>query len=129
MFLYPQMGFMAIIPATILVTISFFVLFALNSKIVKRNIEIFGYFVVAMLWICAVAVLSAGIFVATNAPSMNCMGGKMMHMKMMKDKPCDMKGMMTPEAGVANAKKSMAKKMKAKKVEPPVIVPAPAEKK
>lgn len=53
------MGLLFVVPASVLLTISFFVLFAIR-KLDRKELKIFGYVVTALLWI------SAGILVGTG---------------------------------------------------------------
>ncbi len=55
------LGFMSFVPATLLVTVSFFVLIVLK-KADTQWLRIFGYCVAVLLWIAAVLVFTAGIF-------------------------------------------------------------------
>jgi hypothetical protein len=55
------MGLCAIVPTTLVLTVSFFVLFALRE--VKSNVlKAFGYVVAAFLWISALLIFSVGIY-------------------------------------------------------------------
>ncbi len=54
-------GLLAIIPTTILLTISFFVLFALR-KTETQGLKAFGYVVIALLWCGALLVSSVGVY-------------------------------------------------------------------
>ena len=54
-------GLAALIPTTILLTISFFVLVVI-SKIEKQGLKAFGYVVAALLWAASLLVFSAGIY-------------------------------------------------------------------
>jgi hypothetical protein len=84
------MGFCALIPATVLVTISFFVLVVLR-KIEAGALKIFGYVVTVILWIVAFLVFSAGIYMVSGGHQC-MMQGKMHEMmqgrmpKMMQEK-------------------------------------------
>jgi len=59
------MGLLSIIPATVFLTVSFFVLFAVQ-KTETRGLKQFGRLIAALLWISAAAVLSMGICVLTT---------------------------------------------------------------
>lgn len=77
----------SIIPATVFLTVSFFVLFAVQ-KTETQGLKQFGRIVAVLLWISSAAVLSMGIFVLTTGrhPLFS------MHHKMMMgghDKYCD----------------------------------------
>ena len=65
-------GCSALIPATILLTISFFVLLALQ-KAVSGKLKLFGVVITVLLWISALLVFSAGIYtVTTSRPFFKC---------------------------------------------------------
>ncbi len=70
------MGTLAIIPTTLLLTVSFFVLFALR-KIETNGLKTFGYAIVVLLWISSALVLSAGIYSISTGhhPLMSLMHG------------------------------------------------------
>jgi len=80
------MGLFAVIPATVLLTLSFFVLFAV-SKVEKPRLKVFGYTIAALLWLVAFLVFSTGIYMAVSCCPMK---GYPMQ-EMMK---CKMGGMM-----------------------------------
>jgi len=75
------LGLFSIIPTAALLTVSFFVLFALR-KIETQGLKIFGYVVVALLWLAAILVFSAGVYTVTTGqhPAM-CMMQEMMKSK------------------------------------------------
>ncbi len=83
------MGLFAIIPITMLLTVSFFVLFTIR-KLNSKGLKVFGYVIAALLWTCAVLFFSMGIYTMSTGrcPIMYKMH-KMMksptHHKMMKD--------------------------------------------
>jgi len=83
------LGLFAVIPTAVLLTISFFVLFALR-KIETEGLKAFGYIIATLLWIGAALVLSVGLYaVASGRQPMCPMMYKMMEGKkhyMMKDK-------------------------------------------
>jgi len=54
-------GLFAIIPTTVLLTISFFVLYTLR-KPDTQGLKAFGYVIAALLWLSALLVFSAGIY-------------------------------------------------------------------
>ena len=56
-----MLGLCAIIPATVLLTISFFVLYALR-KVENGGLKVFGYVIAAFLWLSAALVFSGGIY-------------------------------------------------------------------
>ena len=53
-------GLLALIPATGLLTLSFFVLLA-ASKLASAGLKKFGYVVAVLLWACAALILGTGI--------------------------------------------------------------------
>lgn len=55
-------GLFTLIPATLLLTISFFVKFAL-TKVEKPGLRKFGKFVAALLWLSAGLILLVGIYI------------------------------------------------------------------
>ncbi|MFA5144697.1 MAG: hypothetical protein WC723_01630 [Candidatus Omnitrophota bacterium] len=75
-------GLLAIIPATVLLTISFFVLLALR-KAEAAGLKAFGYVIAALLWVGVLLVLSMGSYTLST--------GRCPMKEMMK---CQMKGMM-----------------------------------
>ncbi len=82
-------GLFAVIPAAVLLTISFFVLFAMR-KIETQGLKAFGYVVAALLWLAAALVFSAGAYtLSTGRPAMMY---PMMHKIMGSHRP----GMMGP---------------------------------
>jgi high-affinity K+ transport system ATPase subunit B len=52
---------MAIVPISILLTVSFFVLFTLR-KIEERALKAFGYVVVSFLWLAALVIFSGAVY-------------------------------------------------------------------
>jgi hypothetical protein len=76
--MFRLIGLFAIIPATVLLTISFFVLFALR-KIEVQGLKAFGYVVAALLWIGVLLVLSLGLYtISKGRCPMVCPMAKMM---------------------------------------------------
>jgi hypothetical protein len=75
------LGVYALIPTTMLLVVSFFVLFSLR-KVEKEALKGFGYVLAALLWVSALLVFSAGIYTVSTGrcPLMKGMKG------MMKDK-------------------------------------------
>jgi glucan phosphoethanolaminetransferase (alkaline phosphatase superfamily) len=74
------LGLFTIIPATILLAISFFVLVVLN-KLTSKELKRFAIFIVILLWFSSVLLVSLGMYIVTT--------GKhpmfQMHKEMMKD--------------------------------------------
>ncbi|MCX5707160.1 MAG: hypothetical protein NTW13_05880 [Candidatus Omnitrophica bacterium] len=92
-------GLCAIIPTTLLLTVSFFVLFILR-KVESNILKAFGYVVASLLWLSALLVFSCGVYtLATGKCPMQkmmeekrgMMCQKMMDKQMMKDKMPEMK--------------------------------------
>ena len=84
--LFRLIGVLAIIPATVLLTISFFVLFALR-KVEAQGLKAFGYVVAALLWVGALMVFSLGIYTLST--------GRHPILGMLNDMKCgQMQGMM-----------------------------------
>jgi len=91
--IFRLVGLFAIIPATVLLTISFFVLFALR-KTETQGLRAFGYVIAALLWVGVLLILSLGLYtISTGRYPMLCPMQAMMkgHMQQM------MKGQMQPE--------------------------------
>lgn len=86
-------GVLAIIPATILLTISFFALFAIR-RTDTHTLKAFGYVIAGLLWLSALLVFSLGIYtVATGRHPAVCMMREMMCMPrqgMMQGAPGEM---------------------------------------
>lgn len=71
------MGLCAIVPTTLVLTVSFFVLFALRE--VKSNVlKAFGYVIAALLWVSALLIFSGGVFTLATG---KCPMQKMMMQK------------------------------------------------
>ncbi|MCX5700593.1 MAG: hypothetical protein NTZ63_03545 [Candidatus Omnitrophica bacterium] len=105
------LGVFAVIPCSVLLTISFFVLFALR-KVEQKELKLFGFAVAVMLWISAGLVLSCGIFhIVTGKPLMRppcpMMGMKAGHHKMYKN--MDSKRDMVREQTPPMAKQAIVK--------------------
>ena len=76
------MGLFAVIPATLFLTVSFFVLVVLR-KIEDKALKGFGYVIVALLWFASALACSMGIYVAsTGRHPMMCMMHDMMKERM-----------------------------------------------
>ena len=63
--IFRMIGMMSIVPTTILLTVSFFVLFA-AGKADGKGLKNFGLVVAILLWICAALVLSSGFYMASS---------------------------------------------------------------
>lgn len=77
-------GIYAIIPSTILLTISFFVLLVLR-KVDSQGLKAFAYVILALLWLSAAIILGSGLYTTVTGrhPLMNMrqmMGGRMQQM-------------------------------------------------
>ena len=86
-------GFLSMVPATMMVTVSFFVLFAV-SKAEQKQLKAFGWVVAGLLWLCAFVVLTGGMY-------MSSMGGKFMGkcQMMHSGQGCGMMQMMNKQDG------------------------------
>jgi hypothetical protein len=60
-----MLGMFALVPTTILLTVSFFVLFALK-QVEEKVLKTFGLVVAVLLWVSAALVFSAGIFAISS---------------------------------------------------------------
>lgn len=58
-------GMLAVIPATLLLAVSFFVL-AVLRKIEAQGLKAFGYVVAVLLWIAAALIFSSGLYMAAT---------------------------------------------------------------
>ncbi|MBN1912869.1 MAG: hypothetical protein JW788_00560 [Candidatus Omnitrophica bacterium] len=87
------LGVYAFIPMTMLLVVSFFVLFTAR-KIEQQGLKVFAYVLAVCLWIAAAMVLSGGIYVLTTGrcsmmkkmhymQGQGGMGGPMMQQRMM----------------------------------------------
>ena len=103
------MGLLSIIPATVLLTISFFVIYA-TKKSEGEGLKKFGMVVAVLLWLCSLLIFTAGVTSVFIHPHNGMfkhpgccemkggMDEKGQCCNMMKKKG-DMKGMETPEKG------------------------------
>ena len=62
------LGLFALIPATVLLTISFFVL-VVARKIESHALKVFGYVVAAFLWLGVTLIVTAGMLVIATGRS------------------------------------------------------------
>jgi len=70
---------MAIMPVSLLLTLSFFVLLSIR-KAETKGLKIFGYVVVGILWVGILAIILGGVYkIAKDGYQVKCM----MHKKMM----------------------------------------------
>lgn len=85
-----KMGVLFLVPTVMLLTVSFFVLFAVG-KVEEKNLKIFGRIVAILLWIVAACVLFSGIYFSFNKGQHGRMGmkdsGKCQMMNKMMDAP------------------------------------------
>lgn len=92
---FSLMGLFSIIPMTILLAISFFVLFT-AQKITSKGLQGFGWVIAVLLWVCAIFVFSVGVY--TMSTGYNPMMYPMQEMMrgrapwMMKDRYMHMPG-------------------------------------
>lgn len=63
--MFKLLGVFTIIPTTILLTVSFFVLFALR-KVEQGGLKAFGQAIAVLLWIAAALVLSVGVYTVST---------------------------------------------------------------
>ena len=80
--MFRLVGLFAIIPTTVLLTISFFVLYTLR-RTETQGLKAFGYVIAALLWLSALLVFSTGIYtLSTGRHPMKSMMQEMMRSKM-----------------------------------------------
>ena len=85
-------GLLAIIPATMFLTVSFFVLFAVN-KSEQNGLKSFGKVIAVILWLCAALIFTGGLVSTAKGGPMHMMKHKMMMQGMSDDGCCPgMKG-------------------------------------
>jgi hypothetical protein len=64
---------LALVPISVILAISFFVLVTLR-KVSEKGIRAFGYGVAVLLWVAALVIIAGGIYKAdTGKPMMPCM--------------------------------------------------------
>ena len=111
-------GLLAAIPMTMLLTVSFFVLFAVRKQ-ESQGLKAFGYFVTVLLWCSALLVLSCSIYVlSTGRSPINCRMGKSMCARMPASMgsleqnmmSARMPGMMSPMQKMMRGKEEMMEK-------------------
>ncbi len=73
-----MLGIFLLVPVTVYLTASFFVMFTM-SKVESQGLKNFGKAVVALLWICALLFAVTGIYLGMKGPQMpgGCCGGMM----------------------------------------------------
>jgi len=82
------LGLFAIIPISVLLTISFFVLFAVR-RADNKGLRFFGHVISVFLWIAAALVFLAGLYIIIT--------GRHPLMEMMQQHMIQMKGHMMPQ--------------------------------
>lgn len=87
MAMFRFMGLFALIPVTVLLTISFFVLVVLR-KTDNQGLKAFGYVIAALLWLSALLVSSSGLYTLSTGRPLCPM------MKMMRPQMCAMQAQM-----------------------------------
>jgi hypothetical protein len=107
------LGLFSIIPVTLLLALSYFVLFSVR-KVEAQGLKNFGWVIAVLLWICGALVFSTGLF--TIASGKHPMMGMMYKMHMMHMHECpgmeeEMKGAM-PMEKMGKAEEKPAKKAK-----------------
>jgi len=102
---------LVIVPVSVLLTLSFFVLLALR-KVEEKSLKAFGYVVVSFIWLAALVVFSGAVYKMAKGPMpMKCMMQQKMGSMMGKDGMAGMSmaGMSMPEkAMVAKDEKKPA---------------------
>ncbi len=90
--MFRLMGVFAIIPTTMLLTVSFFVLFT-SRKIESSGLKAFGWVVIALLWLGALLTFSMGVYTISTVrhPMMKFMH-EMKEYRMYGNQKCDMQG-------------------------------------
>lgn len=88
---FKLLGLVAIIPTSMLLAVSFFILFSVR-KVEEGALKVFAYVIAALLWLSALLVLSAGIYTLSTGrhpmmPMMQQMMGGPMHEMMQKRMP------------------------------------------
>lgn len=111
-------GLVAIIPVTILLTVSFFVLFTLRKT--EGALKAFGFVIAALLWLSALMILSGGIY---NLSTGRCPLIVAMHQMKMGMCPMMKGGMMPPmmEGPMMHGMKGDMGSMKQGKAEEPAM--------
>jgi len=83
---------MAVIPISLLLTLSFFVLLSLK-KADTKGLKVFGYVVASLLWLAVLVIFLGGVYkIAKSSYSSKCMHQNMMMGKMSmmeKQKPAE----------------------------------------
>jgi hypothetical protein len=100
---------LVIVPISVLLTLSFFVLYALR-KVEEKPLKTFGYVVVGFIWLAALIMFSGAVYKMAKAPMpMKYMMQQRMGSMMQKD---SMAGMAMPQKAVAvkDEKRSMGPK-------------------
>jgi len=106
-------GVFALVPATMLLTVSYFVLFA-QRKVDGGALKAFGYVVAALLWFGSVLFASAGVYTLATGrcPMMAAMQQKKCCEKMSKGPKCGMMSMPNDMRPMPNAMMSMPNDMR-----------------
>jgi len=100
----------SLIPTTMELTLSFFVLVVLR-KVEEQALKVFGYVIAALLWLCALLVFSSGVYFAAKG---KCLMMRSMCRSMMG--PCTMGGMMHSKQGKPHCS-SMQQEMQEKEMQ------------
>lgn len=130
--MHHMLGVLALVPVAMLLTVSFFVLFA-RQKTEDATLKTFGLVVAVVLWVAAAVILGAGIVTLTCCRPGHC--GKM-GMGMMKGEMWEhnmpgmsgMQGMHGMPGGPGMAGMNCVPGMQAPAAEPPVA-PTKGDKK
>jgi len=92
-------GLFAVVPASGLLSISFFVLFAIR-RTDSRPLKAFGYVVCTFLWIAASLVLGSGAYHIAKGTPMMCSMMKKMKMEQKMHGPVEEKGPVKKDYGM-----------------------------
>ncbi|HNW39173.1 MAG TPA: hypothetical protein PL125_00945 [Candidatus Omnitrophota bacterium] len=88
---------MAIVPISVLLTASFFVLFALR-KIEEKGLRIFGCVVTSLLWLATIVVFSGAVYKASQDDSAKYMMHNMTQNRMPMDRMSQMMPISNPSS-------------------------------
>lgn len=110
MLIFRVMGLFALIPATLLLAVSFFVLLSLR-KVEQEGFRLFGYSIAVLLWLGAALIFSAGAY--TVSTGRHPMLGMMQEMA-----KCKMQGMMSMPGLMKAERQKMMPRDKAQDKDP-----------
>lgn len=75
--MFKALGLFSIIPFSVLLAVSFFILFVLRKE-TTGALRVFGYIIAALLWLGALLVFSAGLYTVYSGKPMACPMQQMM---------------------------------------------------